>query len=305
MKKRMLTQVLALTLSAAFTAAALCGCGSSGASGTASGITSRAPSTAADPSPAGAVLLSVNPEIEIEYDQRGLVLEVEGLNDDGRNIVGRYGDFSGKTCQAVLNELVQEIYSAGYFEKTVDGHDKNIVIKLENGSVSPDSTFLEDLARSIQETADACGITSAAMAVDQDDLDDRGYISLEKAKELALAQLGLQSAAFRDHSCKLDDGVYELEFTADGVTYEYEVHARTGKILEADTERNDDWDGRLDWKDRNDYDDLDDRYDLDDRDDLDDHDDWDDRDDRDDRDDWDDRDDPDDRDDWDDRDDRD
>jgi uncharacterized membrane protein YkoI len=283
MKKRMLTSILALTLSAAFTAAALSGCGAQEPSGAASGVASRTPSAAADSSAVGAVLLSVNPEIEIEYDRQGLVLEVEGLNDDGRSIVSRYGDFSGKTCQAVLNELVQEIYDAGYFEKTVDGHDKNIVVKLETGSVSPDSTFLEDLARSIRKTADACGITSAAMTVDRNDLDERGYISLDKAKELVLAQLGLQSAVFHDRSCELDDGVYELEFTADGVTYEYDVHARTGKILEADMERNDDWDDLLDRDDPDDRDDFDDRYDHDD---FDDCDDWDDRDDFDD---WDDR----------------
>ena len=30
----------------------------------------------------GRILLSVNPEIEIEYDDKGIVLEIEGVNDE-------------------------------------------------------------------------------------------------------------------------------------------------------------------------------------------------------------------------------
>ncbi len=67
-----------------------------------------------------------------------------------------------------------------------------------------------------------------------------------------------------------DDGrpVYELEFSANGVEYDCDVHAETGKILDYDAERDDD---RYD---DDDDDDDDDRYDDDDDDD--DDDDWDD-----------------------------
>ncbi len=47
-------------------------------------------------------------------------------------------------------------------------------------------------------------------------LDDR---KTNKAKELVLAQLGLQGASFNNHEYEPDDGVYE--FAADGVEYDY------------------------------------------------------------------------------------
>ena len=104
-------------------------------------------------------------------------------------------------------------------------------------------------------------------------------LSLEKAKELVLAQLGLTTATFCDHEYDLEDGVYEFEFIVDGVKYEYEVDANTGEVREADIEGNDDWNDRDDWDDWNEFD----RPDEDDKEDDDlDEDDWDDLDDDDD-----------------------
>ena len=241
------------------------------------------------------MLLSVNPEIEVEYDKSGLVLEIEGLNKDGKTVVKDVKNYQGKDCRTVVSELVRDIYADGYFEGTVDGHVKNIVLKLEEGSVYVSDEFLQDVADGVRETVQECGIDAKTMTVSEGDLDDAGHIGQNKAKELVLAQLGLESASFRDHEYELDDGVYEFEFTAGGVEYEYEVDARTGKVLEADIDGNDDWDNRDDWDDKNEFDlPDDDRDDLedDDRNDRDDQDD--DNDDRDDHDDLDDRDDDDD-----------
>lgn len=208
----------------------------------------------------GTILLGVNPEIEVEYDGRGIVLEVEGVNDNGKTIVTDYEGYKGKECAAVVNELVQKIYESGYFEKQLDGHVKNIVVKLEDGSVYPDDDFLEEVAVGVRNAIDKCGIKSSAMVVDNDDLDDKGRIGIEKARELVLAQLGLTEAEFSESEYELDDGVYELEFTANGVKYEYELDAFTGKVLEADFENNDDWndddkDDDIDGRDDDDKDD--------------------------------------------------
>ena len=295
--RKLLAPAVAIALTASLTA-----CGGNTAP--------TAPSTEkpAESTAFGTILLSVNPEIEVEYDDKGIVVEIEGINDDGKTVVTGYESFQGRACAEVVEELVEKIYEGGYFEKQVDGHAKNIVVKLENGSNCPDGDFLEEVADGVRKAVSACGVTSAAMVVDEDDLDDQGRIGTEKARELALAQLGLSQADFSQGEYELDDGVYELEFTANGVEYEYEVDAVTGKVLEADREHNDDWDAWEvdddanddddddrsvtipvsddddDLDDRGDQDDLDDDNDLDDDDDLDDNDlDDDDNDDLDDR----------------------
>ena len=45
------------------------------------------------------------------------MLEIEGLNKDGKTVVKDVKDYQGKDCRTVVNELVREIYDDGYSEK--------------------------------------------------------------------------------------------------------------------------------------------------------------------------------------------
>lgn len=233
---------------------------------------------------AGSILLSMEPQIRVTYDSRGKVLTVKGLNEEGRRVVRAYTDsYKGRNCKTVINELVQEIYDAGYFDTAAGGKTRNIVVKLEKGSKYPNNDFLDDVEKEVRRVVRDNKIDSSVVVLDKSDYLDNGYIGLEKAKEIVLAQLHLSEAQFTDQEYDLEDGVYELEFTVGGVEYEYEVDAVTGKVMKADYERNDDW---HDYDRDNRYDDDrydDDRYDDDRYDDDrydDDHDDDDDDDDR-------------------------
>lgn len=212
---------------------------------------------------AGSILLSMEPQIRVSYDSKGKVLGIKGVNEAGRKVVRNYSGFKGRSCEAVVNELVQEIYDAGYFDTAVEGKTRNIVVKLEKGSVYPDKDFLDDVAREVRNVVRDNRIDSSVVVLDQSDYLDNGYIGLEKAKEIVLAQLHISEAKFTDHEYDLEDGIYELEFTVGGIEYEYEVDAVTGKVMKADYERNDDWYGydRDDRYDDDRYDD--DRYDDD------------------------------------------
>lgn len=242
---------------------------------------------------AGALLLSVNPAIEMEYDTAGDVLTLTGLNDDARSVLKGYDSYYGRPVSDVAAELVGEIDEGGYFDAEIAGHERNIVLKLERGSEHPEG-FLTEVETAVRDAVSSRGVASKPVALDEDDYDaryaDRGYISAEAAERLVAEQTGISGENFVVKEYEIDDGDYEIEAIVDGVEYEFEVDAYTGRVTEVER---DDGDDRYDDR----YDDYDDRYD----DDWYDDDRWDDDDWYDDDDDWDDDDDDDwDDDDWDD-----
>ena len=211
----------------------------------------------------GTLLISVNPEIKMDYNYKGRVLKLSGMNESGRAVVRDMKNYQYDPCDEVMEDLIREIYEDGYFDTQKNHPAKNLLIKLEAGSKTPDSQFLEDVADSARYTLKDCGLKSSTVTVNTSDLDNKGRIGIQKARELALAHAGLKDAVFSEGEYDLDNGIYELEFTAGGIEYEYEVNAFTGKITAADRERNDDWDA---WNDDDRYDDDhddDDRFDDD------------------------------------------
>ena len=71
-----------------------------------------------------------------------------------------------------------------------------------------------------------------------EDPDAGEYITRSEAKEIALDDAGVKSsdAVFLKAELDWDDGVahYDVEFYSKGVEYDYEINAKTGKIIESD-----------------------------------------------------------------------
>ena len=262
MKKTTTLTLTALALSAAFT---LNACGNAAASAAPSVPAQEAaapapaalPTAAPAPLPAGTVLLSVNPEIEMEYDGGGNVMALNGLNDDGRAVLNAYSGYEGRPCAEVVGELVGQIDAGGYFDETIGGQEKNIVLRLESGSSAP-AGFLNGLADAARSTVETRQIGSQTMTLDGDDMDDayaaQGYISAGAAEQLLAAQLARDDLQFVERDYDLEDGDYEIAFVADGIEYEFEVDARTGKVTEMEAEGRESWEDHWDddWDDQHD-----------------------------------------------------
>ena len=119
----------------------------------------------------GAILLKVNPEIEIFYDADGLVTKIEGENDDGRSVIADYKGYTGKSCRDVVRELVTRIHDAGYFVEETEGEARKITLELEKGSVLPEKDFLNSIAADVESYTAAEHLNSPVNVYD-DDRDD-------------------------------------------------------------------------------------------------------------------------------------
>ena len=236
MKQNIRTKWFALTLTAALALTTLTACGNGAG-------TAALPETPGTSAPlleesggvAGTVLLSVNPEIEMDYDDLGNVVALTGRNQEAQTLLASYTGYEGR-----LGELVDEINALGYFDATVGGHEKNIILKLERGSAYPSDQFLNELAEAVRLVVETDQIGSQPVTLDQDDYDDaygdKGYINASAAQSILSTQLGRDDLQFVEKEYDLDDGEYEVEFVLDGVEYEYEVNAYTGKVTEMDAE---------------------------------------------------------------------
>ena len=78
---------------------------------------------------------------------------------------------------------------------------------------------------------------------DDDDAQPTGQIGHAAAKAAALTHAGVSESRAYDMDVELDDEdgrwVYEVEFKADGMEYEYVIDAYTGAVLEYDMEQDD------------------------------------------------------------------
>lgn len=71
----------------------------------------------------------------------------------------------------MLEDLIVAINDAGYFIEDIDGHEKNIVLQLEPGSVLPSDDFLEEISASTQAAVKGLSLSSGIVTIDDDDYD--------------------------------------------------------------------------------------------------------------------------------------
>lgn len=115
----------------------------------------------------GTLILKVNPEIAVEYDENGRVTSVTGRNEDGRKIAESYQDYIGKECHEAVEELVSLIHEAGYFVEEVEGESRKITIEIETGSILPEEDFVDEIVTGVQTYVKDMQINSPVVAEDQ------------------------------------------------------------------------------------------------------------------------------------------
>jgi uncharacterized membrane protein YkoI len=216
----------------------------------------------------GIILLRVNPEISVHYDEEGIVTDVVPENDDGKVVVENVQDFKGQQVRAVVKQLVAAIHDAGFFVSEIDGSERDITIEIVKGSVFPEESFDKLVAKDVRSTLKEMNLDSNVLGIDLSDYDDSDYdgstddfITLEQAKAIALAHAKVEAADAKFDKAELeedDDIVYfDIEFEVKGVEFEYKIDATSGQVLkyERDDMDESDYDDDTDYDDDSDHDD--------------------------------------------------
>lgn len=129
-----------------------------------------------------------------------------------------------------------DAYSGEILDVDVDFNERPAV----SGEAEVSQPAVSDVA-SDQPTSAPSEPTAAPK---QSNSDDKNFIGVDKAKQIALAHAGFSESEVRFTKSKLDrdDGryEYEIEFRVNGIEYEYEIDAKSGKILKHESERDDD-----------------------------------------------------------------
>ena len=164
------------------------------------------------------IYITINPAICLDLSKDGTILEIEALNEDGKNLLSDY-QYSKKERTAVAEELIQKAIDSGYLEK---GGKVTLSIESENNDdfLKYDSEFREIVFNNFGEKQ---GIN----------IEIRKIITLAKAKEIVLDYCGLKTAQFTGIKCDAghEEAVYELMFVMDRMEYECKLDAVSGNIL--------------------------------------------------------------------------
>ena len=99
----------------------------------------------------GTLVLKVNPEIAVEYDDAGIVTQVSARNNDAIAIIESCEGLIGLQARQAVVELVSAIGQAGYFVEEAEGSPRQITLEIEAGSELPHGEFLDEVVSDIRE----------------------------------------------------------------------------------------------------------------------------------------------------------
>ncbi len=177
--------------------------------------------TVGTPRTDGMLVFSSDASLNITYDEEGLVISIEGTNAEGISLTDEYTDFLGKSCAAVVKDLVAASINNDYFTK-------NIVIKQAIGSALPGTNFLDTIASEAQAAADTAEVLATVILISEEDLDADGYIGLATAKKILMSHLGIDTTTVFDGDTSPIDGTYTFYVDAEAVDGYFSVNAVTG-----------------------------------------------------------------------------
>ncbi|WP_373214597.1 PepSY domain-containing protein [Ruminococcus sp. 5_1_39BFAA] len=162
----------------------------------------------------------------------GAAVDAEGAEEIAFADAGVTADKAERLRTKAERENGESVYEVSF---TVDGIEYEYMIREDDGTILEwemdgrdigDAVAEESLKDSLKEAADS----NKESAASKDTL-----IGLEKAKEIALSDAGLDAAKVSFSKIKFEKGnhevVYEVEFYQDRDEFEYTIDAYSGEVL--------------------------------------------------------------------------
>ena len=127
----------------------------------------------------GVLVLSVNPEIAVEYDENGTVTGVTARNDDALAIINSCTGLIGQPTREVVTDLVTAIGEAGYFVEEIEGERRQITLEIEPGSSLPNDAFLDDVIADIRDAVNRHDWSTPLVVEGESDFGISDYIDTD------------------------------------------------------------------------------------------------------------------------------
>lgn len=200
------------------------------------------------------ITMSINPEVRIDLNRKGEVIDVVGTNDDGIKLVENY-DFRGKDKITVADELISLAREMGYLTDAgdisfdINAPDQKLLEQYSNEISRQVTEYLSSLFGGANSNISNGHITITVEIKVPGGTENpggtvtpptSGVLSTDEIKSIALKHAGLSasSVTFDEVSLEEENGtqIYELEFKTSTHEYEYKINAVTGSVIEFDSE---------------------------------------------------------------------
>lgn len=192
----------------------------------------------------GTVRMQINPDILISVNRLGFVLNISGLNEDGRLLAAGYGTF-GKKLTDVSCDMAKRAVALGYL---TDGGTIGIA------SACSDDGWMTDTETRLMIELQVClaeddirvsvtrGEDYSVEGTDRTGTDIEEVRGSNEVVAVAVGHFGLTERMDEIivEKIKEKDQVFEIEFILDGVEYDCEIRKADGVVIKSEIDVDDD-----------------------------------------------------------------
>lgn len=218
---------IALLISCLMVAGLFTGCGNTATGGE----TTTAPTTGAGDTvtaeSAGTLLVNAGAIMTVTYDAEGSAVKVEGVNDNGKELVEEYESYLGSACAQVISRFIKDSVMRDYMFDI-----NHVVVKVNKGSVLPGTKFLVNIETSAKDALHTAYSTAALVMITEENLDHNGDIDLVAAKVLVEKFLQVETLDSIDGTDAPIDGLYAFTVRYGDWEEQVLVNAVTGGVAQ-------------------------------------------------------------------------